>query len=100
MSKAIEGLQPALVWKYFEEIARIPRCSGNEAGITKNDAFALQAIDTIADCVLGKVCGGREILLLCACSVLELGKNCPVWFCNFHLFTYYALFTHINIFFH
>jgi dipeptidase D len=35
MSAAIEGLQPELVWKYFAEIARIPRCSGNEAAITK-----------------------------------------------------------------
>jgi dipeptidase D len=35
MSKAAEGLKPELVWKYFEEIARIPRCSGNEAAISK-----------------------------------------------------------------
>jgi dipeptidase D len=35
MSKATEGLKPELVWKYFEEIARIPRCSGNEAAISK-----------------------------------------------------------------
>jgi len=35
MSEAIEGLKPALVWKYFAEIARIPRCSGNEAAISK-----------------------------------------------------------------
>jgi hypothetical protein len=25
MSKAIEGLQPKVVWKYFAEISRIPR---------------------------------------------------------------------------
>jgi len=31
MARAIEGLTPPLVWKYFAEIARIPRCSGNEA---------------------------------------------------------------------
>lgn len=30
MSRAIEGLTPPLVWKYFAEIARIPRCSKNE----------------------------------------------------------------------
>jgi dipeptidase D len=35
MSEAIEGLKPMLVWKYFAEIARIPRCSGNEAAISK-----------------------------------------------------------------
>lgn len=31
MARATEGLKPPLVWKYFEEIARIPRCSKNEA---------------------------------------------------------------------
>ncbi len=35
MSNAIEGLKPELVWKYFAEIARIPRCSKNEAAITR-----------------------------------------------------------------
>jgi dipeptidase D len=35
MSNAIEGLKPELVWKYFAEIARIPRCSKHEAAITK-----------------------------------------------------------------
>jgi dipeptidase D len=35
MSKATEGLKPELVWKYFEEVARIPRCSGNETAISK-----------------------------------------------------------------
>lgn len=35
MTKATEGLKPELVWKYFEEIARIPRCSGNETAISK-----------------------------------------------------------------
>jgi dipeptidase D len=35
MPAAIEGLKPELVWKYFAEIAKIPRCSGNEAGATK-----------------------------------------------------------------
>jgi dipeptidase D len=35
MSTAIEGLRPALVWKYFAEIARIPRCSKHEAAMTK-----------------------------------------------------------------
>lgn len=33
MSDAIQGLQPALVWKYFAEIARIPRGSKNETAI-------------------------------------------------------------------
>ena len=36
MSQAIEGLQPAIVWKYFAEIARIPRCSKHEEAISKH----------------------------------------------------------------
>lgn len=35
MSAAIEGLKPELVWKYFAEISRIPRCSKNEAAATQ-----------------------------------------------------------------
>jgi dipeptidase D len=35
MSAAIEGLKPELVWKYFAEISRIPRCSKNEAAISQ-----------------------------------------------------------------
>jgi dipeptidase D len=35
MSTAIEGLKPELVWKYFAEISRIPRCSKHEAAMTK-----------------------------------------------------------------
>jgi dipeptidase D len=35
MSKAIEGLKPELVWKYFAEIAKIPHGSKNEAAISK-----------------------------------------------------------------
>jgi dipeptidase D len=34
MSNALEGLKPALVWKYFGEISRIPRCSKHEAAMT------------------------------------------------------------------
>jgi dipeptidase D len=33
VTTAIEGLKPALVWKYFAEVARIPRGSKNEAAI-------------------------------------------------------------------
>ncbi len=33
MPSAIDGLEPALVWKYFAEIARIPRCSKHEEKI-------------------------------------------------------------------
>ncbi len=48
MSDAIAGLQPELVWKYFAEIARIPRGSGNEAQIAryildKASEFGLEA---------------------------------------------------------
>jgi dipeptidase D len=35
VSKAIEGLQPERVWKFFAEISRIPRGSKNEAAISK-----------------------------------------------------------------
>jgi dipeptidase D len=35
MPSAIEGLKPALVWKYFAEIAQIPRCSKHEERMTK-----------------------------------------------------------------
>jgi dipeptidase D len=34
MPNAIEGLEPALVWKYFAEIAGIPRCSKHEEKMT------------------------------------------------------------------
>ncbi len=34
MSKAIEGLKPTLVWKYFAEISKIPRGSKNEKQIS------------------------------------------------------------------
>ena len=35
MSTAIEGLKPEQVWKYFAEIARIPRGSKNETAVAK-----------------------------------------------------------------
>jgi dipeptidase D len=35
MRSAIDGLKPALVWKYFAEISRIPRGSKNETAIAK-----------------------------------------------------------------
>jgi Xaa-His dipeptidase len=35
VSSAIEGLKPALLWKYFAAISKIPRGSKNEAAITK-----------------------------------------------------------------
>jgi len=35
MAKAIEGLTPALLWKYFAEISAIPRCSKNETAIAR-----------------------------------------------------------------
>ncbi len=36
MSNPVEGLKPELVWKYFAEIAAIPRCSKSEAAISKH----------------------------------------------------------------
>ena len=35
MSKAIEGLQPERVWKYFAEISKIPRGSKDEAAVAQ-----------------------------------------------------------------
>jgi len=35
MSNAIEGLKPELVWKYFAELAQVPRCSKHEERATK-----------------------------------------------------------------
>ena len=35
MSSAIDGLTPPLVWKYFAEFARIPRCSKHEAAAAR-----------------------------------------------------------------
>ncbi|NJD09199.1 MAG: aminoacyl-histidine dipeptidase [Gemmatimonadetes bacterium] len=35
MSEAIAGLKPELIWKYFAEIATVPRCSKHEEKITK-----------------------------------------------------------------
>ncbi len=33
MPSVLEGLKPPLLWKYFEQILKIPRCSGNEKAI-------------------------------------------------------------------
>ncbi len=33
MASIFEGLEPVLVWKYFDKILGIPRCSGNEKAI-------------------------------------------------------------------
>ncbi len=35
MSDALKGLEPELLWKYFGEIARIPRCSKSEEKIAR-----------------------------------------------------------------
>ena len=35
MPDAIAGLSPEAVWRYFAEISRIPRCSGNEKRISQ-----------------------------------------------------------------
>jgi dipeptidase D len=59
MSRAIEGLTPPLVWKYFAEIAAIPRGSKNEAAIAKYvmdtaKRLGLTAKQDKAGCVLAK----------------------------------------------
>ncbi len=33
MDKILEGLKPELLWKHFDEIRKIPRCSGHEEAI-------------------------------------------------------------------
>lgn len=33
MSSTFEGLKPSLLWKHFEEILKIPHCSGNEKAL-------------------------------------------------------------------
>ena len=67
MSNAIEGLKPELVWKYFAQISRIPRCSKNEAAMTKcvldtAKKLGLQAkADTFGNVVVRKpASAGRE----------------------------------------
>jgi len=67
MSNAIEGLKPELVWKYFAEIARIPRCSGNEAAISKYVAATAKKlgltarVDAVGNVVVRKPASpGRE----------------------------------------
>ena len=35
MSNAVEGLEPALVWKYFAEFSKIPRCSKHEEAASR-----------------------------------------------------------------
>jgi dipeptidase D len=54
MSKAIKGLKPEGVWKYFAEISQIPRGSKNEAAIVKYvlDTAAKLGLEAISD----KVC--------------------------------------------
>ncbi len=34
MSNLLQGTKPELVWKYFAEISKIPRCSKNEKKIS------------------------------------------------------------------
>src|SRR5512136_1100924 len=48
MASAIDGLEPALVWKHFAALSRIPRCSKDEAAAAKfvvdtAASFGLQA---------------------------------------------------------
>jgi len=67
MAKATEGLKPELVWRYFEEVARIPRCSGNEAAISKYVAATAKRlglpaeVDQVGNVVVRKSASpGRE----------------------------------------
>jgi dipeptidase D len=67
MANAIAGLEPALVWKYFAEISRIPRGSKNEAAIANYLAgtakkLGLEAVQDAAGNVLARkaASAGRE----------------------------------------
>ena len=67
MSDAIEGLKPEPIWKYFAEIVRIPRCSGNEAAISKYVAATAKKlglaarVDAVGNVVVRKpASAGRE----------------------------------------
>ena len=33
MASLFEGLKPSLLWKHFEQILKIPHCSGNEKAL-------------------------------------------------------------------
>lgn len=67
MTKATEGLRPELVWKYFEEVVRIPRGSGNEGAIGKYVAATARQlgmaarVDQVGNVVVSKpAAAGRE----------------------------------------
>jgi dipeptidase D len=67
MANALAGLEPALVWKYFAEISRIPRGSKNETAIAKYlvdtaKKLGLSAIQDSAGNVLARkpATAGRE----------------------------------------
>jgi len=49
MSDAVKGLEPQLVWKYFAQIAKIPRCSKNEEAMTRYVLETAQALGLEAD---------------------------------------------------
>jgi dipeptidase D len=67
MANAIDGLKPALVWKYFAEISLIPRGSKNETAIAKYlvataKKLGLEAVQDAAGNVLARKAAspGRE----------------------------------------
>jgi dipeptidase D len=67
MSNPIDGLKPAGVWKWFAEVAKIPRCSKNEAAIAAfvvktAKSFGLEcAQDAVGNVVVRKpASAGRE----------------------------------------
>ena len=67
MANAIDGLKPALVWKYFAEISLIPRGSKNETAIAKYlvdtaKTLGLEALQDAAGNVLARkpASAGRE----------------------------------------
>ncbi len=80
MSKAIEGLKPEGVWKYFAEIARIPRGSKNEKQISnyimqKAKEFGLEANqDKLLNVVVRKPAsaGKQNVPMICLQGHLDM----------------------------
>lgn len=54
MTNAVEGLQPELFWRYFAEIARIPRPSKHEERIAR---YVLDTAERLGLCAVQDSCG-------------------------------------------
>jgi len=86
MANAIDGLKPAGVWKWFAELAKIPRCSKNEAAaaafvVTTAKKFGLEwQQDKVGNVVVRKpASAGREqVPMVCLQGHLDMvGEKRP-----------------------